>query len=81
MVPIITCCPIEKPVTSAPSSITSPTISWPGTSGYSLAQWLTECRSEWHTPQYCTLTAMSLGRKARRSNFHGTIAPSFSRAA
>ena len=43
-------------VTVLPTLVTRPTISWPGTTGYtvgitsfhSLRTW---CKSEWHTPQ------------------------------
>src|SRR5262249_23913143 len=58
-------------LTSLPILVTRPTISWPGTHGYtvgitsfhSLSAW---CKSEWHTPQYKISSCTSPGRGARR---------------
>src|ERR1043166_817754 len=58
--------------TAVPTFVTRPTISWPGTHGYtvgitafhSLRTW---CRSEWHTPQNRISSCTSCGRGARRA--------------
>ena len=60
--------PTAKRVTSLPMALTRPTISWPGTHGYtvffhSLRAW---CRSEWQTPQYWIWIWTSRGPTARR---------------
>ena len=60
--------PTEKRVTASPTAVTRPTISWPGTHGYtvffhSLRAWW---RSEWQTPQNCTAICTSRGPTARR---------------
>ena len=66
--------PALKPATAPPVRTTRPTISWPGTMGYSvvphsLRAW---CRSEWQTPQYRISIWTSCGPGSRRSNVKGT---------
>src|SRR5262249_22519338 len=67
-------------LTALPTLVTRPTISWPGTQGYtvgiisfhSLRTW---CRSEWHTPQKRISSCTSCGRGARRATVCGARAP------
>src|SRR5580765_8023318 len=57
--------------TALPTFVTRPTISWPGTQGYtvgitsfhSLRTW---CKSEWHTPQNRISICTSCARGSRR---------------
>ncbi len=66
--------PALKPATSPPVRTTRPTISWPGTMGYSVVPhslWAW-CRSEWQTPQYRISIWTSCGPGSRRSNVKGT---------
>ncbi len=55
--------PASNCVTPAPRSTTTPTISWPGTSGSvgSVSSPSTMCRSVRHTPQACTRSRISPG--------------------
>src|SRR5699024_1581147 len=69
MFPTATESPTAKTETPAPMSVTTPVNSWPGTTGVPLPSVCacTACRSEWHTPQKSTRTAMSSSRRSRRS--------------
>src|SRR5579859_2300158 len=58
-------------VTALPTFVTRPTISCPGTHGYTVGitsfhSLRTVCRSEWHTPQNNTSICTSCGRGERR---------------
>src|SRR5262250_2360728 len=71
MQPTAAVSPTLKPRTSRPTAETLPTISWPGTHGYTVGIALshslrTWCRSEWHTPQWLISICTSRGPGARR---------------
>ncbi len=53
MQPTPTVSPMRKPITSLPTALTWPTISCPGTQGYSVPAHSarTVCKSEWQMPQ------------------------------
>ncbi|MNT11103.1 hypothetical protein D3C72_1459660 [compost metagenome] len=74
--PTPTWSPTLNLLTLAPTAVTTPAISWPGTIGKaapphsSRAWWI----SEWHTPQYLIEMATSSARGARRSNENGCSA-------
>ena len=56
-------------VTSAPTSVTTPTISWPGTTGKGCGPQspLTVWMSEWQMPAYWISMRTSFGPTSRRS--------------
>jgi hypothetical protein len=76
MLPTATRSPTANRVTSGPTPVTSPTNSWPGTSGgASAASPSTACRSLWHTPTWVTRTATSSLRRSRRCRVSGRSGP------
>lgn len=68
MHPTATVWPTLKRETLAPTAVTRPTISCPGTHGYTVKphSLRAKCRSLWHTPQNKTSSATSVGPGSRR---------------
>jgi hypothetical protein len=63
-------------LTPRPSLTIRPTISWPGTHGYTVGMTVfhssrTWCKSEWQTPQYKISIWTSCGRGVRRRTVNG----------
>src|SRR5512139_144149 len=60
-------------VTCAPTAVTRPTISWPGTEGYNVFfhSLRAVCRSEWQTPQCRIWSWTSAGPGSRREISNG----------
>src|SRR5436190_6604637 len=65
--------PTLKPVTEAPTFVTRPAISWPGTHGYTVPghSLRAACRSEWQMPQKRMSIWTSRGPGSRRSRSKG----------
>ncbi len=74
MQPTPTRSPGAKSPTAAPTRLTRPTISWPGTSGYFCAPHSPRvaCTSEWQSPQNSMAISTSSSFGARRATVSGT---------
>src|SRR5690349_8300003 len=71
--PTPTRCPGATVATPAPTAVTVPTASWPGTRGYAETpkSLSTRCTSVWHTPQWVTAISTSPGSNEPGLYDHG----------